>query len=140
MLIDQEARNVFASEITNGIIKSTIGFTHYSIRDNIINLQQKTALCLRCVAIKMQDHVIQCQQTQHLQLQFINDLKLALTKADVFNEDEVVLQKMIDDINNYLNRNNTYQTNQMIVGFDNLFRRLVVKQWKNELKPEIYYY
>jgi len=53
MLIDQEARNVFASEITNGIIKSTIGFTHYSIRDNIINLQQKTALCLRCVAIKM---------------------------------------------------------------------------------------
>ena len=60
-------------------------------------------------------------------------------KTETYAEDSKVTSLIIHNIQNYLYWMQTCIINQLLIGFDNLFYSLIVKQWTNIDKTETYY-
>ena len=55
-------------------------------------------------------------------------------------EEKAIVQEMLNDINKYFNNNEDYYTNQQMIGYRDLFRGVVVKEWVIENQNNINFY
>ena len=101
----------------------------YGTRDELINNDKLYEYCPRCNQVESWEHVVRCSALKDKNENFIKKLYLKLKKKNKSGDDEEKIRTILQDILNYLRQNNQYQTNQRQIGFQNLFRGIVVKNW-----------
>ena len=131
-IVDIEARNSFKhNEITPSVIKCAHGHNHYGLRDALINGKIVGMECPRCGIDETWDHVIRCRKIRHKQIKFVKDIEKDVIAVNEGKIDEEVIVDMIEDIAGYLYgcEEDEYATTQQYIGFKELFRGYVVKDW-----------
>ena len=130
--IDMEARNVFNKGCTTSMLKCVYGYNAYGMRDVKINKDLTDGICPRCQSLETWDHVIRCTQIQEMKYTFIKTLHVELKKQDKKQKDTDKRKKIISDIFKYINNRQGFETHQEAIGFDNLFRGIIVNSWIGE--------
>ena len=131
--VDVEARNAFLSNmITSSIIKCANGYNQYGQRDALINKQRIDHECPRCSRSESWEHIVQCRETKRLRKEFVKELLIDILKNKPREVDYMDIFDMIEDILTYLTEDEEgeFETTQEFIRFKNLFRGIVMKDWK----------
>jgi hypothetical protein len=130
--VDLEARNCFNSGVGAGTLKCVYGYNHHGKRNGKINKGLVQTKCPRCGEEEDWEHIILCQSISNLKDQYVSELKAKLEKETTNENDKVEIGMIVDDIRNYvMKEQNEYATTQHVIGMDLLFKGWVVKNWLN---------
>ena len=124
-LIDIEARSVFAKGLEIHELKCVTGFNHHGSRENIINpiVMEK---CDFCGEKETWCHILTCRANCHEHKNFIKNLETQLSKKGHMSEDAVTF---LNNIEKFLEGYSGVRGTQSLLGYQNLFRGIVAKDW-----------
>jgi len=136
--VDREARNSFSGGVGEGTIKCVWGYNHHGVRNAMINKNLCSNRCPRCENVEDWEHVITCPAIDHLQCEYIKEIKEKGNKIIHSDDDKQLFKLIIEDVTQYLARNEswTYNTTQHIIGMKNMFKGWIVKGWDNPEKEQ----
>ena len=86
-ILDLVSRAIVCTEVMNGVIMSYCGFNHYAIRDYMINRSAIIDKCTMCLETETWKHVIICEKTEDIRIDYILDLKKELIKIESYYKD-----------------------------------------------------
>ena len=133
-VIDVKARDVFQNKrVTASMIACSHGFNHYGERDAMINKMMTTMECPLCNEKETWEHVVQHRETKACRKEFIKDLAIELfnERGSEINPEDML--DMLEDIIGFLQGDedeDEHETSQQCVGMKDIFRGIVVKDWK----------
>ena len=65
--------------------------------------------------------MVKCRCAEGKRNEFLNKLGIKLTKVDDANEDLIKINKIVNDIRNFLKNETSFETNQEVLGMRNAF-------------------
>lgn len=135
LLVDLNARRFSKSPASIGMLKCVTGFNQYAIRDKLFN-HNKHDTCDVCEERESWEHIIKCPcNRKHAQI-FLQKLKTTLSKIKV---PEVDFEIMTQNIQAYLLGDSKLNGTQLIFGYAQLFRGIIVRDWVSSNEQESKY-
>ena len=131
MLIGSEARVLFSGGAINSILKIVCRYNHHGARNMMINKVRVKDDCPQYIEREFWEHIILCIKNKEIRDKFLFTLKEKLLAIEGMEDVIHEILQMIEDIKNYLNRYDYFITAQNTIGFKNLFRGFVLKDWIN---------
>ena len=96
-----------------------VGFNHYGIRHNKINLNIPSTQCLRCGYNETWEYVITCRTLSDYNEKFIKEVEKKIQKIARTDQQKQVMRNVMSDMRRFLvNLSNNYSTNQKIIGWE----------------------
>lgn len=126
--VDIKARNVFTGGVRSSVLKSSCGYNHCNIRENLFNKEKETK-CPRCMNEESWDHVIRCPALEEMRNEYCENMKEMLSKIKFYENKVREVQGLLSDVKKYFKGEKDFVASQVLIGFDKIFRGYVVKDW-----------
>ena len=113
--------------------KCVTGINMHGDRIRKIDKRNTTAVFPMCFENKNWDHVIKCCKNKDNRDKWGKYLRNKIERTEQHKkadeEEKRHVKEMMEDTNKYLNNEDYYLTNQQLIGYKDMFKRAIFKDW-----------
>lgn len=117
------------------MMKCVTGFNQYAMRDKLIN-KNVSDRCDMCGATETWIHVIKCPCLAEQVTSFMDTMT---EKIKPFGNENVDVKFMSDNLRKYLLGHDSITGSQLLIGYDKIFRGVIMRDWVSNNETEIKY-
>ena len=137
-IIDLKARYGF-KRATTSMLKCAYRFNQHASRDKLIN-EYPDNTCIRCSCLEDWLHVVKCSEAYEIREKWnkvVTHKIITMAKSEEIKSQALLFFRTIED---FLNEETVIETTQTEIGYKNLFRGFIVKDWFGYNEDETKYH